>query len=466
MAVENTHTENLVDNDRKFLIDPQTRTIKNASYDKELVQYDSSSEVFTFEMPRYVEGHDMGTAKNVKVYYVNKGTSEEIVDSTDVTSTLKITDDGTNTAVFSWTIPANATQHEGTLDFAVTFTCPEVSPDYIWSTKIYSGIVINKGLRNSSEIIKRDPDAFDAILTRVSEAENKIESAENKAEAAESKVNEFDDRVMALENKPKVEFFSDQVYEPGGSVHRDMVIIDGTEYIFENGRGYPGNLTFQILSKKVVDAISTGSLTFMGADMAHYSITDYTINYSHQQPGEFESVVLICNAQDKVRGNIYVSDIQDRIITINKAGVDFGYIKHLVSDKENSVLIFELGTDGIVTGVTIMRPNSADKNYDTTNTIPSDLSIIDKITDCVRGSNPIIARIADANDSNNHLYYYLNNFSCVGDTIMNSQEVMPYNAKNICLNFNGYKYENDTVTAVNCCILINRKTKKITYSIS
>ena len=188
MAVENTHTENLVDNDRKFLIDPQTRTIKNASCDKELVQYDSSSEVFTFEMPRYVEGHDMGTAKNVKVYYVNKGASEEIVDSTDVTSTLKITDDGTNTAVFSWTIPANATQHEGTLDFAVTFTCPEVSPDYIWSTKIYSGIVINKGLRNSSEIIKRDPDAFDAILTRVSEAENKVDEVDDRVNEVETKL--------------------------------------------------------------------------------------------------------------------------------------------------------------------------------------------------------------------------------------------------------------------------------------
>lgn len=465
MAVENTHTENLVDNDRKFLIDPQTRTIKNASYDKELVQYDSSSEVFTFEMPRYVEGHDMGTAKNVKVYYVNKGASEEIVDSTDVTSTLKITDDGTNTAVFSWTIPANATQHEGTLDFAVTFTCPEVSPDYIWSTKIYSGIVINKGLRNSSEIIKRDPDAFDAILTRVSEVENKVESAENKAEAAESKVNKFDDRVMALENKTKVEFFSDRIYDPsqGGTVLRSSVTINGTEYML--GFGYPENLTFQILSKKVVDAINTGSLTFMTADRKHHSIIDYTIEDSHTQPGEFESVVLIFNAQDEVSGNIYVSDVQDRIVTINKDGVVFGYINHLVSDKENSVLIFGLGTDGIVTGITIKRPNSADKNYDTTSTIPNDLYLESEITNCFRHNNPIIARISGNDDSN--AYYYLSNFSCIGgSSIMNSQDVFPIQTKIICLNFNGFKYENDTVTAVNCYILINQNTKKITYSIS
>ena len=267
MAVENTHTENLVDNDRKFLIDPKTRTIKNASYDKELVQYDSSSEVFTFEMPRYVEGHDMGAAKNVKVYYVNKGASEEIVDSTDVTSTLKITDDGTNTVVFSWTIPANATQHEGTLDFAVTFTCPEVSPDYIWSTKIYSGIVINKGLRNSSEIIKRDPDAFDAILTRVSEAENKVNEVETKLESIQVKEN--------------VVFKHTREY--GGQIFGWMdilkVTIDDTEYDLTNG--YPSGLTYENLREAVISEIkSTGGIMYDYADILNEQhsvrLNDYT----------------------------------------------------------------------------------------------------------------------------------------------------------------------------------------------
>lgn len=274
MAVENTHTENLVDNDRKFLIDPQTRTIKNASCDKELVQYDSSSEVFTFEMPRYVEGHDMGTAKNVKVYYVNKGASEEIVDSTDVTSTLKITDDGTNTAAFSWTIPANATQHEGTLDFAVTFTCPEVSPDYIWSTKIYSGIVINKGLRNSSEIIKRDPDAFDAILTRVSEAENKVNEVDGR-------VNEVETKLESIPVKKNVVFKYSREYQGPiigwGEVLK--VTIDDTEYDLTSG--YPSGLTYENLREAVVSAIkSTGGIMYDYTDVVNdqhsVRLNDYT----------------------------------------------------------------------------------------------------------------------------------------------------------------------------------------------
>lgn len=274
MAVENTHTENLVDNDRKFLIDTQTRTIKNASYDKELVQYDSSSEVFTFEMPRYVEGHDMGTAKNVKVYYVNKGASEEIVDSTDVTSTLKITDDGTNTAVFSWTIPANATQHEGTLDFAVTFTCPEVSPDYIWSTKIYSGIVINKGLRNSSEIIKRDPDAFDAILTRVSEAENKVDEVD-------SRVTKVETKLESIPVKKNVVFKHTREYhgQAIGWVGVFKATIDDTEYDLTSG--YPSGLTYENLREAVVSAIkSTGGIMYDYTDIdnAQHSVrlNDYT----------------------------------------------------------------------------------------------------------------------------------------------------------------------------------------------
>ena len=239
MAVENTHTENLVDNDRKFLIDPQTRTIKNASCNKELVQYDSLSEVFTFEMPRYVEGHDMGTAKNVKVYYVNKGASEEVVDSTDVTATRKNTDD---TVIFSWAIPANATQYEGTLDFAVTFACPEVSPDYIWSTKIYSGIVVNKGLRNSSEIIKRDPDAFDAILTRVSEVETKV-----------------DGMMEATPVKKNIAFKSAKVYMGSGNYGNSVTVkIDENEYDVTNG--YPENLTFEQLRNAIVESIKSGGV--------------------------------------------------------------------------------------------------------------------------------------------------------------------------------------------------------------
>lgn len=239
MAVENTHTENLVDNDRKFLIDPQTRTIKNTSCNKELVQYDSLSEVFTFEMPRYVEGHDMATAKNVKVYYANKGASEEVVDSTDVTATRKNTDD---TVIFSWAIPANATQYEGTLDFAVTFTCPEVSPDYIWSTKIYSGIVVNKGLRNSSEIIKRDPDAFDAILTRVNEVENKV-----------------DGMMEATPVKKNIAFKSAKVYMGSGNYGQSVTVkIDENEYDVTNG--YPENLTFEQLRNAIVESIKSGGV--------------------------------------------------------------------------------------------------------------------------------------------------------------------------------------------------------------
>lgn len=324
MAVENTHTENLVDNDRKFLIDPQTRTIKNASCDKELVQYDSSSEVFTFEMPRYVEGHDMGTAKNVKVYYVNKGASEEIVDSTDVTSTLKITDDGTNTAVFSWTIPANATQHEGTLDFAVTFTCPEVSPDYIWSTKIYSGIVINKGLRNSSEIIKRDPDAFDAILTRVSEAENKVNEVKTKLESIPVKKNivfksmfEYHGQIIGWEDVFKV-------------------TIDDIEYDLTSG--YPSGLTYETLREAVVSAIkSTGGIMYDWDDIGHDQHSVRLNDYTTDSDGSIK----LYSTYQEISGygaDSYISESSVNIINISSDRVShsnnsFSITKEIVYEK-------------------------------------------------------------------------------------------------------------------------------------
>lgn len=271
---------------------------------------------FTFEMPRYVEGHDMGTAKNVKVYYVNKGASEEIVDSTDVTSTLKITDDGTNTAVFSWTIPANATQHEGTLDFAVTFTCPEVSPDYIWSTKIYSGIVINKGLRNSSEIIKRDPDAFDAILTRVSEAENKV--------------NEVDDRVTEVETKlESIPVKKNIVFKRTSEYHGQIigwedvfkVTIDDIEYDLTSG--YPSGLTYETLREAVVSAIkSTGGIMYDYVDIVNDQHSVRLNDYITDSDGSIK----LYSTYQEISGTVlngYISKSSVNIINISSDRVSY-----------------------------------------------------------------------------------------------------------------------------------------------
>ena len=54
-----SHNHNVIDTDAHYKIDGITRTIVNIDETKrELVQNDHNSERFTFEIPRYVDGHD------------------------------------------------------------------------------------------------------------------------------------------------------------------------------------------------------------------------------------------------------------------------------------------------------------------------------------------------------------------------------------------------------------------------
>ena len=71
-----SHIHNVNDSDNKFIVDGISRVIKNASTSKTMVmQFDHNSEVFTFELPRYIEGHDMMLCNRVEVHYLNIDTA-------------------------------------------------------------------------------------------------------------------------------------------------------------------------------------------------------------------------------------------------------------------------------------------------------------------------------------------------------------------------------------------------------
>lgn len=62
-----SHIHEVNDSDNKFIVDGISRAIKNTSASKTTVmQFDHNSEVFTFEIPRYIEGHDMMECNRVE----------------------------------------------------------------------------------------------------------------------------------------------------------------------------------------------------------------------------------------------------------------------------------------------------------------------------------------------------------------------------------------------------------------
>ena len=67
------HIHGVYDTDTHFIVDPVKKELTVAEgYEKvKVIQHDHNSERFTFELPRYIEGHDMSTCNKVEVHYLN-----------------------------------------------------------------------------------------------------------------------------------------------------------------------------------------------------------------------------------------------------------------------------------------------------------------------------------------------------------------------------------------------------------
>lgn len=151
------HTHVVTDGDIRFVIDPITRKITNETRKVVLMQHDHNSERITFELPRYIDGHDMAECNLVKVYFDNIDASNVNVMSSD---DPELTDFGVdpedeNKVVCSWLIGGNATKYAGKLQFALVFACMTgATVDYQWSTEIYGDISVSKRLGADKSLIE------------------------------------------------------------------------------------------------------------------------------------------------------------------------------------------------------------------------------------------------------------------------------------------------------------------------
>ena len=150
------HKHSVYDTDNHFMIDGVTRAIKNASQSKVMVvQGDHNSERFTFEIPRYTDGHDMSACNVVQVHYLNidsitKEQNPGIYEIDD----LQISPEGDDVVICSWLISGNATKYIGTLFFVVRFSCvsDDGTIDYVWNTAKHNNVYITEGIYNGEYI--------------------------------------------------------------------------------------------------------------------------------------------------------------------------------------------------------------------------------------------------------------------------------------------------------------------------
>ncbi len=152
------HKHSVVDSDTRFSIDPITRRIKNESNKKVvLVQNDHNSEIFTFECPRIIEGHDMSLCNEVEIHFINiesKGGRKQSGFYT--VKDFGVDPEDESKVVCSWKIRREATGLVGALTFLVRYKCKEEKViTYDWHTEIYKGITVSDGI-NADETFEDD----------------------------------------------------------------------------------------------------------------------------------------------------------------------------------------------------------------------------------------------------------------------------------------------------------------------
>ena len=150
------HLHNVYDTDKHFVIDSRKREIENQSLTKvSLIQNDHNSERFTFEIPRYIEEHDMSLCNKVEVHYLNikDDTTERHADVYEVDD-LQVSPDSDDVVICSWLISRNATKYIGTLHFALRFAClTDDIIDYDWRTGVYSSFQISETISNAETAV-------------------------------------------------------------------------------------------------------------------------------------------------------------------------------------------------------------------------------------------------------------------------------------------------------------------------
>ena len=214
------HDHIVSDSDNHFIIDPISRQISNNSKKTILIKTDHNSEQFTFELPRYVEGHDMSLSNKVEVHFLNinsktRQTNPGIYNVVDFD-----VDAEDNTKVLgTWLVSREATKYPGSLNFVIRFSC--LADDnveyYSWNTAIYTGITIADTIENTETIVEDYVDIFRQWLDTLEMAGStgdiyaisddgtiinlceKVDGLDNHVTELEGQITEFGNRVTDVE---------------------------------------------------------------------------------------------------------------------------------------------------------------------------------------------------------------------------------------------------------------------------
>lgn len=169
---------NIIDSDQHFLIDISSRSIKSNLQSKvKLAVGDHNSQRFTFEMPRFIDGHDMSESEYIRIHYLNVGNNGDTYKGLYEVDDVRVDESDQEVILFTWLVSNLATQFVGSLNFTIQFLCSEEGNiDYSWSTSILTGLRIMDAINNSETLINEYPDILEKWKEELfSEVESSID---------------------------------------------------------------------------------------------------------------------------------------------------------------------------------------------------------------------------------------------------------------------------------------------------
>lgn len=183
------HSHLVADNDLYFTIDAESRSITCLDEKAPTISHmDHNSEYFTFEIPRYIEGHDMMLCDVVQVHYINVSSGNSISQNTGIyeITDLQIDPDDETTLLCSWLISQSATSLVGSLNFALRFACTFAGKiSYAWSTAPFTGVAITQTVDNTNIVIEQYTDViqkwYNELVVAGTMGVNVVVDAQNKA---------------------------------------------------------------------------------------------------------------------------------------------------------------------------------------------------------------------------------------------------------------------------------------------
>lgn len=199
------HIHEIIDRDPHMVIDPITREIKPEGLQKLImVKGDHNSERYGFDIPRYVDGHDMSLCNRVQVHYINvNSNNRELVSSSFYEADDIALVEENDLVTFTWLISNAATKYTGLLTFAVLFRCVDEKTGevvYQWGTKVFSpGFTISDGIINTESVYEDYIDILEKWKAEV--ATIPIEDIGAMLTAADQRIDDMDDKMSGYDNK-------------------------------------------------------------------------------------------------------------------------------------------------------------------------------------------------------------------------------------------------------------------------